>query len=100
MDSSRLVACTFDCYGTLIDWEGGAGAFLYDYALRVRDAARTAGRAVYPHLYNGAVATAATVQAGASSPEPTLIEWDVRPDRKSTRLNSSHSRASRMPSSA
>jgi 2-haloacid dehalogenase len=25
---------TFDCYGTLIDWEGGLGAFLYDLALR------------------------------------------------------------------
>jgi 2-haloalkanoic acid dehalogenase type II len=34
MDAS---CCTFDCYGTLIDWEGGLGAFLYDYALRCRD---------------------------------------------------------------
>src|SRR4051794_856670 len=34
MDTS---CCTFDCYGTLIDWEGGLGAFLYDYALRCRD---------------------------------------------------------------
>jgi 2-haloacid dehalogenase len=25
---------TFDCYGTLIDWEGGAAAFLYDLARR------------------------------------------------------------------
>ena len=25
---------TFDCYGTLIDWEGGFGSFLYDRALR------------------------------------------------------------------
>jgi 2-haloacid dehalogenase len=25
---------TFDCYGTLIDWEGGAGSFLYDLARR------------------------------------------------------------------
>jgi len=25
-------AATFDCYGTLIDWEGGAAAFLYDVA--------------------------------------------------------------------
>jgi 2-haloacid dehalogenase len=37
VDASRLVACTFDCYGTLIDWEGGLGTFLYDYALRQRD---------------------------------------------------------------
>jgi 2-haloacid dehalogenase len=25
---------TFDCYGTLIDWEGGAAGFLYDMARR------------------------------------------------------------------
>jgi FMN phosphatase YigB (HAD superfamily) len=37
VDASRLVACTFDCYGTLIDWEGGLGTFLYDFALRQRD---------------------------------------------------------------
>jgi 2-haloacid dehalogenase len=28
---------TFDCYGTLIDWEGGIGTFLYDFALRAGD---------------------------------------------------------------
>src|SRR3954463_14187335 len=37
MDASSLACCTFDCYGTLIDWEGGVGGFLYDYALRERD---------------------------------------------------------------
>jgi 2-haloalkanoic acid dehalogenase type II len=37
MDASSLAACTFDCYGTLIDWEGGLGQFLYEYALRERD---------------------------------------------------------------
>ncbi len=31
-ESIRVV--TFDCYGTLIDWEGGAGAFLYALALQ------------------------------------------------------------------
>jgi 2-haloalkanoic acid dehalogenase type II len=36
--------CTFDCYGTLIDWEGGLGSFLYDYALRVRDDTAVNGR--------------------------------------------------------
>ena len=25
---------TFDCYGTLIDWEGGVGSFLYELARR------------------------------------------------------------------
>ena len=31
-----LVA-TFDCYGTLVDWEGGAAGFLYQLALRTGD---------------------------------------------------------------
>jgi 2-haloacid dehalogenase len=35
---------TFDCYGTLVDWEGGAAAFLYDLALRQGDAAPPPGR--------------------------------------------------------
>src|SRR2546423_15244689 len=37
MDTSSLTACNFDCYGTLIDWEGGLGAFLYEKAVRARD---------------------------------------------------------------
>jgi 2-haloacid dehalogenase len=37
MDAPTIACCTFDCYGTLIDWEGGLGAFLYDQALRHRD---------------------------------------------------------------
>jgi 2-haloalkanoic acid dehalogenase type II len=28
---------TFDCYGTLVDWEGGAAAFLFDLARRNGD---------------------------------------------------------------
>jgi 2-haloacid dehalogenase len=32
--SERIRLATFDCYGTLIDWEGGAAAFLYDLARR------------------------------------------------------------------
>src|SRR5438128_10626309 len=43
MDASTLACCTFDCYGTLIDWEGGLGTFLYDYALRSRDPAPVSG---------------------------------------------------------
>jgi 2-haloalkanoic acid dehalogenase type II len=30
----ELKVATFDCYGTLIDWEGGAAAFLYSLARR------------------------------------------------------------------
>jgi 2-haloacid dehalogenase len=35
---------TFDCYGTLVDWEGGAAAFLYDLALRNGEAQPQPGR--------------------------------------------------------
>jgi 2-haloacid dehalogenase len=31
---SEIRVATFDCYGTLIDWEGGIGAFLYEIARR------------------------------------------------------------------
>jgi 2-haloalkanoic acid dehalogenase type II len=31
---TRITTATFDCFGTLIDWEGGLGCFLYDLALR------------------------------------------------------------------
>jgi 2-haloalkanoic acid dehalogenase type II len=37
MGSYDITTATFDCYGTLIDWEGGLGGFLYDYALRQGD---------------------------------------------------------------
>jgi 2-haloacid dehalogenase len=30
----KIRFATFDCYGTLIDWEGGAAAFLYELARR------------------------------------------------------------------
>ncbi len=30
----KIEAATFDCYGTLIDWEGGAAGFLYGLARR------------------------------------------------------------------
>jgi 2-haloalkanoic acid dehalogenase type II len=39
-----LRLATFDCYGTLIDWEGGAAAFLYDLALRNGEATPPPGR--------------------------------------------------------
>lgn len=34
---AELKALTFDCYGTLVDWEGGLGTFLYDLARRAGD---------------------------------------------------------------
>ncbi|HEY0696882.1 MAG TPA: mandelate racemase/muconate lactonizing enzyme family protein [Micromonospora sp.] len=46
--------------------------------LTVLRAAEAAGKTVNPHLYNGAIATAATVQVAASSPATALVEWDVR----------------------
>jgi 2-haloacid dehalogenase len=33
----RPQVATFDCYGTLVDWEGGVGTFLYQLALRRGD---------------------------------------------------------------
>src|SRR3954453_13302349 len=44
MDAASLSACTFDCYGTLIDWEGGLGSFLYEFALRSREPDPPPGR--------------------------------------------------------
>ena len=32
-----MKVATFDCYGTLIDWEGGAGSFLYSLARRFEE---------------------------------------------------------------
>ena len=32
-----ITTATFDCFGTLIDWEGGLANFLYDFALRHGD---------------------------------------------------------------
>ena len=37
MSANHIRVATFDCYGTLIDWEGGLGAFLYDLGLRYGD---------------------------------------------------------------
>ncbi|MGH2949695.1 MAG: mandelate racemase/muconate lactonizing enzyme family protein [Solirubrobacteraceae bacterium] len=47
-------------------------------ALAVCRRAGTAGRAVAPHLYGGAVAYAATLQLAASSPAVRIVEYDVR----------------------
>ena len=32
-----ITTATFDCYGTLVDWEGGVGSFLYELARRNND---------------------------------------------------------------
>jgi 2-haloacid dehalogenase len=39
-----IKAVTFDCYGTLVDWEGGLGTFLYDLARRSGDRDPPPGR--------------------------------------------------------
>lgn len=46
--------------------------------LAVRAAAAATGHTVNPHLYNGAVATAATVCAAAATRNTRLVEWDIR----------------------
>jgi 2-haloalkanoic acid dehalogenase type II len=33
-DADTIRIATFDCYGTLVDWEGGAAGFLYELGLR------------------------------------------------------------------
>jgi 2-haloalkanoic acid dehalogenase type II len=40
----RPTIATFDCYGTLIDWEGGFGSFLYARALRAGEDEPAPGR--------------------------------------------------------
>ncbi|MGH2466376.1 MAG: haloacid dehalogenase type II [Candidatus Limnocylindrales bacterium] len=37
MSRPRPRVATFDCYGTLVDWEGGVASFLYQLALRRGD---------------------------------------------------------------
>ena len=39
-----ITTATFDCYGTLVDWEGGAAGFLYDLCLRHGEPDPPAGR--------------------------------------------------------
>jgi 2-haloalkanoic acid dehalogenase type II len=41
-----ITTATFDCYGTLVDWEGGLGTFLYDLARRHGDHDPGPGRAL------------------------------------------------------
>jgi 2-haloacid dehalogenase len=42
----EIRVATFDCYGTLVDWEGGLGAFLYGLALKHEDQPTENGRAM------------------------------------------------------
>jgi 2-haloacid dehalogenase len=44
MPPDAIRVATFDCYGTLVDWEGGLGSFLYDKALRSRAEPLVPGR--------------------------------------------------------
>ncbi len=44
MPTDAVRVATFDCYGTLVDWEGGLGSFLYDKALRSRAEPLASGR--------------------------------------------------------
>jgi len=41
---AELKAATFDCYGTLVDWEAGLGTFLYDVARRAGERDPPPGR--------------------------------------------------------
>ena len=46
METNDIRVATFDCYGTLVDWEGGLGAFLYEMALKHEDQPDDNGRAM------------------------------------------------------
>jgi len=46
MADADVRVATFDCYGTLVDWEGGAASFLYQLALRNGDQALEPGSAL------------------------------------------------------
>ena len=54
---------------------------------------------VYPHSYEDGPETAKVSEAARAAGKPCLF-YSQDEDRKSTRLNSSHSSVSRMPSSA
>ena len=43
-EGARVRVATFDCYGTLVDWEGGLGTFLYSLCLRNGEAEPDSGR--------------------------------------------------------
>jgi 2-haloalkanoic acid dehalogenase type II len=43
MTDHTITWATFDCYGTLVDWEGGFGSFLYQIALMSGDEAPLPG---------------------------------------------------------
>jgi 2-haloacid dehalogenase len=49
MASAQFRVATFDCYGTLVDWEGGAAGFLYQLALRRGDADPGPGSVLREH---------------------------------------------------
>ena len=42
--AAEIKVATFDCYGTLVDWEGGAAGFLYQLALRAGEDELVPGR--------------------------------------------------------
>jgi 2-haloacid dehalogenase len=46
MESNEIRVATFDCYGTLVDWEGGIGSFLYALALKHEGQPDDNGRAM------------------------------------------------------
>ena len=46
MSAQDIRVATFDCYGTLIDWEGGVGAFLSALGLKHGDPQPEPGRAL------------------------------------------------------
>ena len=93
-DVARAVAhgtLQFVAVGTPPDEDGSADL---QYVLA---AARNIGRLMTDHKV---IVDKSTVPVGTADKVKAAIDEELAADRKSTRLNSSHSRRSRMPSSA
>ena len=90
MDLTRFKALSFDCYGTLIDWEAGISAVLAPWAreagLEVRDEdlllaygdAEAAVEAEQPAARYPDVIAAAFRRAGAALGAPVSDAWAER----------------------
>ncbi len=62
-----IQVATFDCYGTLIDWEGGAAGFLYELARRHEREPPPAGSCASAGRSSNSTACRGTTTATATS---------------------------------
>lgn len=74
MTNGDIRVATFDCYGTLIDWEGGLGAFLSGLALKYGDPVPEPGR----HLRERWEAIQFEIIQGPYRPYKTVLAESLR----------------------